>query len=152
MHTAYYHHPYMSFKYGYLSESIFASYSWKSSFTATSGKNTAQYRMMLESALSLKDALADDMKVFWLSKELRKAGLITEDQRIGSFQLDDAKVAAAILIAMVTIKVYSNSANFTTFLDVLKKDKETYGHILAKMKEKGVFVIIVHTVLQWNPA
>ena len=56
-------------------------YSWKSLFTATSGKNTAQYRMMLEYAPSLEDALADDAKVTCLATELEKTGLITEDQR-----------------------------------------------------------------------
>ena len=138
----------LSFELYYLSESTFASYSWKSFFMATSGKNTPQYRMMLEYAPSLEDALADDMDedvMRTLARELEVAGLITENLLMKLHMVHDAKAIAAILLGLVTIKVYSNSENFTTFLDVLKKDKETYGHILAKMKEKGVFVIIVCT-------
>ena len=116
-----------------------AAHSWKSFFAAASGKTTAQYRMMLEYAPSLQDALADDLNVFRLATELEDAGLITMDQRRPVLLIDDAKVAAAILISMVTTKVHCNSENFTTFLEVLKKDKATYGHILAKMKGKGVF-------------
>ena len=143
-YTAYYH-PHKNFKYDYLSKLTFASYSWKSFFTATSAKNTAQYRMMLIYAPSLADALAygTDEDIDTLARELVKAGLITNDQRKSFRFFGDAKATAAILIGMVTIKVYSNSENFTTFLDVLKKDKETYGHILAKMEEEGVFVIMI---------
>ena len=133
----------MSFEYDYLSKSTFASYSWKSFFTATSGKNTPQYRMMLEYAQSLEDALADDTNLDILARELKQAGLITNDQIRSFLFLDDAKATAAVLIGMITIKVYSNSENFTTFLDVLKKHEATYEHILAIMKEKGVFIIIV---------
>ena len=141
-YTAYYH-PRMSF----WSESTFASYSWKSFFMATSGKNIPQYRMMLEYAPSLADALADDINedvMHTLTRELEVAGLITKNPLMESHMVHDAKTIAAILIGMITIKVYSNSENFTTFLDVLKKHKAIYGHtsILAKMKEKGVFVII----------
>ena len=141
-YTAYYHLK-KSFEYDYRSKSICASYSWKSFFTAASGKNTAQYRMMLE----YEDALVDDtdQDINTLATELEQAGLITEDQKRLSLFLGDAKATAAVLVGMVTIKVYSNSENFTTFLDVLKKDEATYGHILAKIKEKGdtVFMIIV---------
>ena len=100
---------------------------------------------MLKYAPSLKDAVAHSTNVNTLATELEKAGLITKDQIRSLLFLGDAKAKAAILIGMVAIKVYSNSENFTTFLDVLKKDEATYGHILAKMKEKGVFVIIVCT-------
>ena len=137
----------MSFEYDYLSKSTFASYSWKS-FLATSDKNTPQYRMMLECAPSLEDALADYIALDVLAMKLTQAGLITKDQMLHVLLVGirDAKATAAnILIGMVTIKVYCNSENFTTFLDVLKKDEATYGHILAKMKDKGVFVIIVCT-------
>ena len=115
-------------------------YFWKSFLTATSGKNTAQYRMMLESAPSLKDALADHTNATWLATELEKAGLITEDQRKSLETSVDTDTRVAKLISMVTTEVDSNSENFTRFLDVLKKDEATYGHILAKMKEKGVYV------------
>ena len=138
-YTAYYHpRPRMSF---YWRESTFASYSWKSFFMVTSGKNTPQYRMMLEYAPSLEDALADDIDegvMRTLTRELEIAGLITENQLMELRMVHDAKTTAAILIGLVTTKVYSNSENFTTFLDVLKKDEAIYGHILAKMKEKGV--------------
>ena len=115
-------------------------YSWKYLFTDTSGKNTAQYRMMLEYPPSLKDALADRTNVTWLATELEKTGLITEDQRKLLETSVDADTRAAELISMITTKVDSNSENFTRFLDVLKKDEATYGHILAKMKVKGVHV------------
>ena len=98
---------------------------------------------MLEYAPSLEHAISDrygGRATKILATELEEAGLITNDQ-IRSFLFhDDAKATAAVLLGMVTIKVYSNSENFTTFLDVLKKDKETYGHILAKMEEKGIYV------------
>ena len=114
-------------------------YSWKS-FTAVSDKNIAQYRMMLEYAPTLKDALADDTKVTWLATELEKAGLITEDQRKSLETSVDADTRAAELISMVTIEVLYSSEKFTTFRDVLKKDEAIYGHILAKMKDKGMYV------------
>ena len=121
-----------------LSKSTFASYSWKAFLMAKSGKNTPQYRTMLEYAPSLEDALAHRGNIDTFATEIKKAGLITK-HRIRLF--GDAKTTAAILIGMITIKVYSNSENFTTFLDVLRKHEATYGHILAKMKEKGVFMI-----------
>ena len=101
--------------------------------------------MMLIYAPSLEDALAygTDEDVDTLARQLVKAGLITNDERKSFRFFGGAKATAAILIGMVTVKVHSNSDNFTTFLDVLKKDKETYGHILAKMEEKGVFVIMM---------
>jgi hypothetical protein len=110
---------------------------------ATSGKNTAQYRMMLEYTPSLEDALADDTNVTWLATELVKAGLITEDQRKLLETSVDADTRAAKLISMVTTIVHRNSENFTMFLDVLKKDEATYGHILAKIKEKGTYVYVI---------
>ena len=125
-------------KYG---QSIY--YSWKSFFTAISDKNVAQHGMMLEYAPTLKDALADDTKVTWLATELEKAGLIIEDQRKSLETTVDADTRAAKLISMVTTKVHYSSENFTTFRDVLKKDEATYEHILAKMKDKGVYNIMV---------
>ena len=95
---------------------------------------------MLEYTLSLEDALADHTNITWLATELEKAGLITEDQRKSLETSVDADTRAAELISMVTTEVYYNSENFTTFRDVLKKDEATYGHILAKMKDKGVYV------------
>ena len=94
---------------------------------------------MLECSPSLKDTIARGTNATWLTRGLEKAGLITSDQRGVLRQISDAKVKAAILIGMVTTRVYCNSKNFTTFLDVLKKDETTYGHILAQMKEKGVY-------------
>ena len=118
-----------------------STYSWKSFFTATSDRNTAQYRMMLEYVPSLKDALADDTKVTWLSTELEKAGFITEDQRKSLETSIDADIRSAELItSMVTTEVCYSSEKFVTFLDVLKKDEATFGHILAKVKDKGVYV------------
>ena len=108
---------------------------------ATSGKNTAQYKMMLEYTPSLKDALADCTNVTWLATELEKTGLITEDQRKSLETSVDADTRIAELIGMITTQVYCKSENFTTFLDVLKNDKATYGHILAKMKEKGIIIL-----------
>ena len=105
---------------------------------ATSGKSTAQYRMILESTPSLKDALADDTNVTWLATELEKTGLITEDQRKSLETSIDTDTSAAKLISMITSKICSNSENFTTFCDVLKKDEATYGHVLAKIKDKGI--------------
>ena len=104
--------------------------------------------MMLEYAPSLEDAIAHSTDVDILATELEEAGLITKDQTRLFLVLDDydAEPTAAILIGMVTIKVYSNSENFTTFLDVLRKDEATYGYILRKMKGKGEFVIIVCTL------
>ena len=124
-----------------LSESFAASrYYWKPLFTA---KNTLQYRMMLESAPSLEDALADHTKVTWLATELEKAGLITEDQRksLETSQID-AGTRSAELVSMVTTNVCYSSENFITFLDVLKKDEATFGHILAKMKGKGMTLYV----------
>ena len=129
----------MSLKSDLLRESFGSdSYSWKSPFTAASGKNTAQYRMMLEYAPNLKDALADNMKVIWLAKELEKAGLITEDQRTSLETSSDADIRAAKLIGMVRTKVCYSSESFTAFLDVLIKDEATFEPILAKMKRRGM--------------
>ena len=103
--------------------------------------------MMLEYTPSLKDTLVDDGNLDILSQELEIAGLITGDQRrslLTNIIFYDATIVAAILIGMVTIKVYCNSENFTTFLDVLKQDEATYGHILTKMKEKGLCVTNAH--------
>ena len=105
---------------------------------ATSGKNTTQYRMMLESRPSLKDALADCTNATWLATKLEKAGLIMEYQRKSLETSIDSGTRAAKLVSMVTSKVCSNSENFTTFRDVLRKDDATYGHILAKMQDKGM--------------
>ena len=113
-------------------------YSWKSLFTATSDKNIAQHRMMLDYTPSLEDALADNMKVIWLATELEKAGLITEDQRKSLETSIDADIGAAELISMVATKVRCSSESFITFLDVLKTDEATFGHILTKMKGKGM--------------
>ena len=113
-------------------------YSWKSFFMATSGKNTAQYRMMLEYAPNLEDALADHTNATWLATELEKAGLIMEDQRKSLETSVNADTRAAELISMVTTKIDSNSENFAKFIDVLKRDEATYEHILAKMKDKGI--------------
>lgn len=120
-----------------LSKTIFASYSWKSSLEAASGQNTTQYRMMLEYAPSLKDILAaTDVDRF--TSELMEAGLIMREQIMAAiFQISDTKVKAAILISLITTKVYCNSENFAIFLDVLQKYEATCGHILAKMKGKG---------------
>ena len=116
---------------------IFASYSWKSSLEAASGQNTTQYRMMLEYAPSLEDIFADT-NVHGFASELMKAGLIMEEQIITKrFQELTAKVKAAVLISLITTKVYCNSENFFTFLDVLQNYEATCGHILAKMKGKG---------------
>ena len=125
-------HPWLRSRYGQ------STYSWKSFFTATSGKNTAQYRMMLESTPSLKDALADHTNITWLITELEKARFIVEDQRKSLETIVNADTRAAELISMVKNKVNSNSENFTSFCDVLKKDEATYGHVLAKMKDKGM--------------
>ena len=117
-------------------------YYWKYIFTPTSGKDTAQYRMMLEYAPSLEDALADDTKIIWLATELDKAGLITEDQRKSlETSIIDSGTRAAKLISMITSKVCSNSENFTTFRDVLRKDDTTYGHVLANIKDKGMIIL-----------
>jgi hypothetical protein len=114
-----------------------SEYSWKSFFIATSGKNTAQYRMMSEYAPSLEDALAaDDTKVTWLATELEKTGL--KGQRKSLETGVDADTKAAELISMITNEVRYNSENFITFLDVLKKDEATFGHILTKMEGKGM--------------
>ena len=118
-----------------LSESV--PYYWK---YILSGKDTAQYRMMLEYVPSLEDTLADDTKIIWLATELDKAGLITKDQRKSMETSIDSGAKAAELISMITSKVYSDSENFTTFRDVLKKDEATYGHILAKMKDRGILL------------
>ena len=127
----------MSLKSDPLSESFAAaSYYWKS----FDGKDTAQYRMMLEYAPSLEDTLADDTKIVWLATELDKAGLITEDQRKSLETSIDSGTRAAKLISMITSKVGSNSDYFTMFRDVLRKDDTTYGHILAKMKDKGIII------------
>ena len=129
----------MSLKSDLLRESFGSdSYSWKSLFTAASGKNTALYRMMLEYTPNLEDALADNMKVIWLATELEKAGLITEDQRTSLETSSDADIRAAKLIGLVRTKVRYSSESFTTFLDVLKKDEATFRHILAKMKRRGM--------------
>ena len=133
----------MSLESDLLSDSSDATpYVWKSFFTATSGKNTctAQYRMMLEYASSLEDALIDDTKIIWLATDLEKARLITEDQRKSLETSIDADIRAAELINMVTAKVCYSSENFATFLDVLKKDEATFGHILTKMKNKGIII------------
>ena len=120
----------------------FGSYSWKSLFAATSDKNIAQHRMMLEYAPSLEDALADNKKVIWLATELEKTGLIMEDQRKSLETSIDTDIRAAELIGMVTTKVRYSSESFTTFLDVLKKDEATFGHVLAKMKGKGMTLYV----------
>ena len=133
-------HSHTSLESDPLSESFAAApYYWKSFF----GKDTAQYRMMLKYTPSLEDALADDVRVTWLAMELEKAGLITEDQRksLEASQVD-AGTRSAELVSMVTTKVRYNSENFTTFLDVLKKDEATFGHILAKMKGKGMTLYV----------
>ena len=93
---------------------------------------------MLEYIPALKNALADGTNVIRLARELEKAGLIMGDQRKSLETSVDAKIRATELISMVETKVGLNADNFTTFLDVLKKDEATYGHILAEMKEKGV--------------
>ena len=119
------------------SKTIFASYSWKSSLEATSGQNTIQYRMMLEYAPSLKDTFADT-NVHRFASELMEAGLIMREQMMAAtFQISGTKVKAAILISLITTKVYCNSENFAIFLDVLQKYEATCGHILAKLKGKG---------------
>ena len=153
MHLCIAQYSHTSFESDPLSESFAASpYYWKPlfEFTATSGKNTAQYRMMLEYTPSLWDALADHTKVTWLAVELENAGLITEDQRksLETSQVD----TTAELVRMVTAKVRHSSKNFTTFLDVLKQDEATFGHVLARMKlqDKGIFMydcvcILYHT-------
>jgi hypothetical protein len=110
--------------------------------------------MMLEYTPSLEDTLAaDDTNVTWLATELEKAGLIAEDQRKSLETSADADTRAAELISMITTKVHSNSENFTTFLDVLKKDEATYGHILAKIKGKGttycIFCNCIHNLKQY---
>ena len=141
IHTDRYHH-YRYYKHYRTrmsdpSKTIFASYSWKSSLEAASGQNTTQYRMMLEYAPSLKDILAaTDVDRF--TSELMEAGLIMREQIMAAiFQISDTKVKAAILISLITTKVYCNSENFAIFLDVLQKYGATCGHILAKMKGKG---------------
>ena len=97
---------------------------------------------MLECTLNLKSRLNNHSKVIELAKELEKAGLITKDQLQSLFHNIFCEISAAsILISMITTKVYCNSENFTILFDVLKKDEATYGHILAKMKGKGVFAI-----------
>ena len=121
-------------------------YFWKSLLTATSGRNVAQHRMMSEYAPSLEAALADNKKVIWLATELEKAGLITEDQRKSSETSVDADIRAAELIGVVTTKVRYSSESFTTFLDVLKKDEATFGHILAKMKRKGISLYVYNFI------
>ena len=138
-----------------LRESSGSYYSWKSLFTVTSDRNIAQHRMMLECASSLEDALADNMKVVWLATELEKAGLIMEDQRKSLETSIDADIRAAELISMVTTKVHHSSESFTTFLDVLRKDEATFGHILAKMKRKGMTLYMYnyihkHTIQHYN--
>ena len=131
IHTDRYDH------YRYCSKTIFASYSWKSSLEAASGQNTIQYRMMLEYAPSLQDTLAD-INVDRFAIELMKAELIMREQIMAIIsQISDTKIKAAILISLITTKVYCNSENFDTFLDVLQKYEATCGHILAKMKGKG---------------
>ena len=97
---------------------------------------------MLECTPNLESCLNDHSQVIVeLAKELEKAGLITKDQLQSLFHIIHDIPAASILISMITTKVYCNSENFTIFFDVLKKDESTYGHILAKMKGKGVFAI-----------
>ena len=142
VYTGYYHPPRM-LSFGYrLSESNCASYSWKSSFTAIRDRNTAQYRRMLEYAENTLAYDTDPDTIFTLAMKLQQAGLITEHQIGSSLSFGDTKAIAAILIGLVTIKVYSNSENFNTFLNVLKEDEATYGHILAEMEGKGVFIIL----------
>lgn len=93
---------------------------------------------MLEYSPSLESALgADNTNVTWLATELERAGLVMADQIGPLSYAHDAKVTAAILISMVTTKVHCNSENFITFLDVLKKDKATYGRILDEIEENG---------------
>jgi hypothetical protein len=87
-----------------------------------------KYRRMVEYTPSLEDALADDTNITWLATELEKAGLITEDQRKSLETSVDADTRAA------------------TFLDVLKKNEATFGHILAKMKGKGITLYVYKSV------
>ena len=104
-----------------------------------SGKNTPQYRKMVEYTPSLTDVLADVTNIVRLSGELVRAGLITEaNERRILITAVDTDIRAAELISMVTTKVDLNPQNFTTFLEALRKDKVTYGDILINMKNDGV--------------
>ena len=101
-----------------------------------SGKDTVQYRKMLECTPSLIDVLADGANTVRLAGELVKAGLINRanERRMRNTAVD-AEVRAAELISMVTTKVDLNSKNFDTFVEVLEKDGATYGDIVIEMKK-----------------
>ena len=103
-----------------------------------SGKNTPQYRKILEYTPSLTDVLANGTNIVRLAGELVRAGLINKaNERKMLNTAVDADIRAAELISMVTTKVDLNSQNFTTFLEVLGKDQATYGDILTNMKKGG---------------
>ena len=104
-----------------------------------SGKNTPQYKKMLEHTPSLTNVLADGSNIVRLAGELVRAGLISKaNERKMLNTAVDADIRAAELISMVTTKVDLNSQNFTTFLEALGKDQATYGDILTNMKKGGV--------------
>ena len=103
--------------------------------------------MILEYAPSLEDALANRTNITWLAIELEKAGLIMEYQRKSLETSVDSGTRAAKLISTIISEVCSDSENFTTFCDVLKKDEATYGHILAKMKDKGIYYMCAYVCI-----
>ena len=100
------------------------------------GKNTVQYRKMLEYTPSLTDIIVQGSNVVRLAGELEKADLISKanERRMRNTNVD-ADIRAAELIDMVTTKVDLNSKNFATFLEVLEKDVATYGDVVPEMKK-----------------
>ena len=106
-----------------------------------SGSNTEEYRNLVAVTAKLVDLLADDNNVVTLSQELKTAGLISKDNSRNMANVNVAStVRAANLVDMVTTKVQLNSQHYTTFVDILKKDRATYGDILKDMGKYYKFV------------
>ena len=96
-----------------------------------SGKNTTEYRKLLDVSAKLADLLADGNNVVTLSQELQTAGLISKANSRDMANVNvSATVRAANLIAMVMTKVELNSKHYATFVGILKKDTATYEEIL----------------------
>ena len=109
----------------------------------SSGKNTNEYRKLIEVTPALS-ALLTDGNVIALSQKLLTAGLISRannGQMMNHFV--DAEIRAAKLVSMVTTKVELNKQNFYKFLEILKEEKDTYSPILDKLSKYSDGIVIL---------
>lgn len=114
----------------------------------SSGKNTPQYKKLLECVPKLNQALTagNGAAIINLSPELCCRGLISDanNQSMQNIYMDPG-IRAAQLTGFITTKVDLNAENYDKFIEALEVHEATFSDILPLLKS-GTNLLCYYTV------